>query len=379
MKADPLNATTMNFTLGSYHGSLVLNPQDIILRFEHTSTARIYEQTYFERDFPDVMALGGLEFVGKLLDAGFKADAASSVTVTNLKESSAKLSMDIIHANPIFVRPLTISFTIPAIRKQTGTSDVDALTRKVKEMSDSFATTLETRLAALELLSARIGQLEQRCSRSIILPGCAYAIPVDVQSLILIRNQSSLPNGDTYWCGNPGMKCPGHYPDMSAINWTSPFTYGHYTMAWTASPQPAYTHTGITSINNLIHLHRCTSLMLSGVYELSDFSILGQMPNLRNLSIVGGRKYQQGQPVPYASDLETYVNPAGGQRTAIMLRDISWIRELKKLTSVSFLGCTALSDITPLCDLPALRELDIRETAVQNTAFLTNAALKITR
>ena len=41
----------MEFKTGSYNTRLILNPTDIILRFEHSETHRVYERTFFERDF----------------------------------------------------------------------------------------------------------------------------------------------------------------------------------------------------------------------------------------------------------------------------------------------------------------------------------------
>jgi hypothetical protein len=55
----------MEFTAGEFNVRLILNPTDFILRFEHSDTHRVYERTFFERDFIDYNVLGGLEFVGK--------------------------------------------------------------------------------------------------------------------------------------------------------------------------------------------------------------------------------------------------------------------------------------------------------------------------
>ena len=63
---------TMEFNYSDYLVRLTFNPTDIIIRFEHNKTFRSYEQTFFERDYPETMLMGGLEFLGKLLRAAFE-------------------------------------------------------------------------------------------------------------------------------------------------------------------------------------------------------------------------------------------------------------------------------------------------------------------
>ena len=62
-----------------------------------------------------------------------------------------------------------------------------------------------------------------------------------------------------------------------------------------------------------------------------------------------------------------------------VINSVSWISELKNLQTVSFLGCSSLVDIRPIADLPRLSTLDIRETGVKNTSFLTSSSLTITK
>ena len=175
--------------LHAYTVQLILNPQDLILRFEHSKTFRAYEQTFFERDFPSLTALGGLDFVGKLLSLGFSSK--QDVKIEDFKESPTKISLDLVYSSPVLVNPLRLSFTIPALRKQSGgTSDVETLARKVKELSENFAKVLEEKL---ESLQERIGELEERCGDTVVIPGCDSPIPVSSTSLTLLRNQTCLP------------------------------------------------------------------------------------------------------------------------------------------------------------------------------------------
>jgi len=350
----------MDFEYNEYYGKLVLNPTDCILRFEHKGTCRIYEQTYFDRDFTELSALGGIEFVGHLLQLCFIKKEAS-VRALTFAATSSKLTMDIQHTSSVLLRAIGVTIVVPAIKKQSGVSDVDAINRKIKEITDTLTSALEVRIKALE----------ERCGDSIIVPGCIYAIPVTVPSFAFVRNQTALPSGDIYAYVNPGMTTRGvSYSGgtHSDINWSNPFnnTNGCST-SWTqGTPQTlGYAHSGITSLKNLVYLTKCTQLTLSGISEITDFSPLGKMTWLQSLSIVASC-------IPNNSTdfKKTYYPP---------LRDISWIRSLKNLTSVSFYGCNQLTDITPLSDLPNLTSLDIRGTNVQNHAFLTNGSLKITK
>ena len=50
----------MEFKTGNYNTRLILNPTDLILRLEHNENHRVYERTFFERDFADFIVLGGI-------------------------------------------------------------------------------------------------------------------------------------------------------------------------------------------------------------------------------------------------------------------------------------------------------------------------------
>ena len=365
----------MELTYENYLVRITLNPTDIILRFENKDTFRSYEQTLFERDYPETMLMGGLEFLGNLLQGAFDEEEGD-VDIDEFKVSPARITFNIVLENPLFVRPIILKFEIPAVRKESGNLDINVLNRKVKEMNESLEPrlkklqeALEGRLAIVDKLTSRIGELEDRCGSSITLPGCMFAIPVNVTSLILVRNQTCLPDGRAFATMMPGYSTSGQY-NNAPVNWPNLFMGTQqigYSVSWTPV-QDAFAFDKLTSISNLKHLKQCRQLTLSGSQELADYSALGEMNWLTHLTIISSRQYQNSPPNNW---INAGCNPP--------LRDLNWVRNLKSLHSLTLLGCNQLTDITPLKDLPSLRELDIRETAVRNTDFLINPNLKITK
>lgn len=364
----------MEFNYSDYIVRITLNPNDIIIRFEHRDTFRSYEQTFFERDFPEITVFGGLEFLGKALCWAFQT--SKEVNIQHMKESPAKISFQLAIENPLFIRPIFLSFELSALRKESGNLDMNVLNRKVKEMNDSLEPrlkqlqeALEGRLAIVDKLNSRISELEDRCGSSITLPGCIFAIPTNLTSLVLIRNQTSLPDGRAFATMMPGYSTSGQYQN-SPVNWPSLFMGTQqigYAVSWTPV-QDAFAFDKLSSISNLKHLKQCRQLTLSGTAELADYSALGEMPWLTHLTIVSSRQYQNSPP-------NNWINMGNNPP----LRDISWVKNLKSLQNLTLLGCNQLTDITPLKDLSNLRELDIRETGVRNTDFLVNPNLKITK
>jgi hypothetical protein len=364
----------MEFTYSEYLVRITLNPTDIIIRFEQNTTFRAYEQTFFDRDFPEASFLGGLEFVGKVLIAALKEPKSTDVCIDGFKKTNTNLSFAVAVNNPLFT--LRFPFELPALRKDSGSLDINVLNRKMKEMSEGFEPrlkqlqeALEGRLAIVDKLTSRIGELEDRCGSSITLPGCIFAIPVNVTSLILVRNQTCLPDGRAFATMMPGYSTSGQY-NNAPVNWNNMFqgtSHNGFHIVWNPA-QDAFAFDKVTSISNLKHLKQCKQLTLSGTGELADYSALGEMNWLTHLTIISSRQYQNSPP--------NYWINAGNNPP---LRDLSWVKNLKSLHSLTLLGCASLSDITHLKDLPNLRELDIRETGVRNTDFLINPNLKITK
>ena len=363
----------MEFSYESYAVRIVLNPVDIIVRFEHQSNSRVYEQTFFERDFQEYQVLGGLDFVGKVITMALQKDKDKEADMAKFTETPSKLTFDIVVSSKLFAKKnIVLSFALPALRKQTASADLDIVNKKVKDVVDSMEPKLAAMQTLTEKLLARITELEERGSQFVVFPGCDYAISVTIPSLTLGRNNFGLPNGEYLSSMYPQMRCmpKNNQNQLANFNKDIPFmNHGHgINNIWTDAPGH-YSHSGITSLKSLKHLKNCAHLTLSGTSELRDYSPIGDMTSLVTLTIVSSRSVNPNtNPVSY---------PSAGHNPP--LTDIKWITKLKNLQTLSFLGCASLVDITPLKELTNLRELDIRETGVRNTDFLTNPNLKITK
>lgn len=359
----------MEFQYESYFVRLVLNPTDIILRLEHNQSARIYEQTFFDRDFQEFQILGGLDFVGKVVASTFGGTKPPipGLSIQKFQDSPSKILMEIRYTCLLFPHPLTLTFSVPALRKQTGSTDTDQVQRKLKELSEAFE-------AKLMPLVAKVAELEERSAGCIVLPGCDYAIPTNLQTLTLCRNNTALPSGQWVSSVYPQMVCNVKDTSnrLSIFQQDYPFANNQVGNAntWTIA-LGTFSHNGITSIKCLKYIRSCTQLILSGTSNLTDYSVLGEMPWLTHLTIVSSRSIQNQGNTNVALACNAGNNPP--------LTNIKWIVSLKNLHSLTLLGCSSLADITPLKELPSLRVLDIRETAVRNTDFLVNPHLTITK
>lgn len=361
----------MEFEYLNFNGRLVLNPSDFILRFENKENLRVYEKTYFEHDFADYLPLGGIDFAGRALSWCFSNDKKNpDLEISNFTNTASQVMFLLTYKNPLLSNPIQFGFKIPAVRKENGGADIEDMNRRMKAMGDTLdkrMRQLETTLSVVESLKSKTQELEERCGAHVVIPSCDYAIPADTISLKLVRINtadmgnwwySSFPNmGFQRSCG-----CGGH-GNMSGNN---PFKSPHCNCNMQVNYETnAYTFTTLRKLNNLKYLKYCTHLVLGGVSDVQDFSPIGEMKNLRNLTICSSRNFDRNNN----QNINAGNNP--------VLRDISWIRNLKNLTDISFVGCSQLTDISPLKDLPNLTNLDIRETGVKNTEFLVNGRLTI--
>lgn len=373
----------MEFTYKDYSITLVLNPTDFILKFENNTNHRIYERVFFDRDFGEWIVLGGIEFIEKMLEGCFK-QTSSDICISSFTASQAEVSFKVTYKSPILPRTLELSFTIPASRISSTTPDSEAISKKLKEsmleMEKKFNSILE-----------RVKELEERCGDTITLPGCDYAIPTNITSLTLVRNGSEIEINST-----TSQFISSFYPgfalkrDISAsyINPTKELPNGTYSCTgsiiqfppWEQIPN-CYVFNTLTDIKNLKYLKNCSSLTIIGAKELqnivhakldiwkkNDYQVIGEMKQLNYLRILPASK------INWTTNGHQIVRDG-----SVSLSDISWIRNLTNLKTVSFLGCTHLVDVTPLRDLPYLTSLDIRETGVKNTDFLMNSKLTITK
>jgi hypothetical protein len=184
--------------------------------------------------------------------------------------------------------------------------------------------------------------------------------------------------GYLYSSSFPGRKAKlyPHGNQYQRVNVSNIFTtqqpHGAYQQSITLENAPnTYAFDNLTNLTNLKYIQGCTMLTISGCVNVTQYNILSSLINLQSLSILNTRT------IGVNSSTNQLLNNPGGNNP--QLKDISWIRSLKNLRTVSFQGCTQLVDITPLKDLPHLTHLTLIETGVKNTEFLTHAGLTIVK
>jgi len=335
----------------------------MILRIEHRDTKRLYERTFYDRDFAEVIVLGGLEFVGKVV--------AATIASAAIKDTTTEVNFTLAFTHELLPKPLTLNFQVPAVKREKASADIEGLLARLKKM--------ETALTLCKELSERVQELEERCGDTITLPGCDYAIPVDVENLILVRNWAMLPDGRRFSSFHPGFYhqhehswgefnplVPYYHPNQNqpqSTRWSLPENLN----------EKAIVFNNITSVHNLKYCKKLRDLTICGAPDLQDYSMIGNLKGLTNIRVLANsRSTQKTNPVN-GQNVWTY----SAKDNHPLITDISWISNLKNLQKVSFQGCTNLVNIAALKDLPNLTEVDLRDTAVKNTGFLASSKLTI--
>jgi hypothetical protein len=351
----------MELVCGNYDVKLIPNPTDFILRLENRENARLFERTFFERDFAEYIVLGGLEFIVNMVKDKMKD--------VEINESPTQAAFMLSWSSKFSPRCIDFKFTIPAIKRDKASGDMEEVTAKLKKMEKATAeqmNALDRIMILYNTLNAHVSELEARCGDTITLPGCDYAISTDVTNLILIKNWGMLPDGRQF-----STVCKDffyqQYPQQHLYNPNNPFHHPQQgpNMTWNPLPQDykAIIFNNLKSIKNLKYCKKLMHLTICGAQELKDYT-LSDLKNLHTLNIIGNFTMQG--PNYVIKD----TNP--------QLTDISWISSMKALENVSFRGCSNLVNVGHIKDLPNLRELDLRDTGVKNTGFLASSTLKIT-
>jgi hypothetical protein len=351
----------MELVCGNYDVKLIPNPTDFILRLENRENARLFERTFFERDFAEYIVLGGLEFVINLLKDKMK-DA-------EITESPTQATFTLSWSSKFSPRSIDFKFTIPAIKRDKASGDMEEVTARMKKMEKVAAeqkAALDRMLVLYDKISANVTELETRCGDTITLPGCDYAISTDVHNLILIKNWGMLPDGRQFSTFYPGFYFQSN-PSFSEYEPNSPCHHPQHgpNPQWSIvkNGEKAIIFNNLKSIKNLKYCKNLNSLTICGAQELRDYT-LSDLKNLNTLNIIAN--FGPQNPAYKVKDSQP------------LLTDISWISNLKNLQNVSFRGCNQLVNVGPIKDLPNLKELDLRDTGVKNTGFLASSTLKIT-
>ena len=351
----------MELVCGNYDVKLIPNPTDFILRLENRENARLFERTFFERDFAEYIVLGGLEFVINLLKDVMPKQAG-------IKESPTQATFTV-SWKAEFIRRVDFNFVIPAIKRDKASGDMEEVTARMKKMEKVAAeqkAALDRMLVLYDKISANVTELEARCGDTITLPGCDYAISTGVTNLILVMNWGMLPDGrqfstfyqDFYFQNNPGW---AEYAGTSPCN--HPHHGGNPQWSIVKNGEKAIIFNNLKSIKNLKYCKKLVHLTICGADDLRDYT-LSDLKNLYTLNIIAN--FGNQNPLYKVKDSHP------------QLTDISWISNLKNLHNVSFRGCINLVNVGPIKDLPNLKELDLRDTGVKNTGFLASSTLTIT-
>jgi hypothetical protein len=351
----------MELVCGNYDLKLIPNPTDFILRLENRENARLFERTFFERDFAEYNVLGGLEFVVNLLKDVMPKQAM-------IKESPTQATFTV-SWKAEFIRRVDFNFVIPAIKRDKASGDLEEVTARMKKMEKAAAeqkAALDQMLVLYTKISANVTELEARCGDTITLPGCDYAISTDVTNLILIKNWGMLSDGRQFSTFYQDFYFQSH-PSWNEYNPNNPFNHAQHGQnpPWSIvkNGEKVIIFNNLKSIKNLKYCKNLTSLTICGAHELRDYT-LSDLKNLTTLNIIANFGLQN--PNFKVKDF----HPS--------LTDISWISSMKNLQNVSFRGCIQLVNIGPIKDLPNLKELDLQDTGVKNTGFLASSTLKIT-
>jgi len=139
----------MDFTHNGYDVRIVQNAADTIIRFETCDTRKVYEATFFDRDFPEYASLGGLEFATKMLTNALQGVANVAIRCSI---SHGDLTVEVEYTTPLFPKPVLLTFVLHSVRRTSATEDVVSLGRRIKELESQLTemVALQKRLAVME-------------------------------------------------------------------------------------------------------------------------------------------------------------------------------------------------------------------------------------
>jgi len=312
----------MELVYKHYTVRFVHNPTDTIVRFVDNKTMRIWETTFTERNFIEYQILGGLEFIISVLKNALTTEVHP---IIDFKATPKHLSFTIEYIPDEHCKMLPINLAFTAVKKETANLDLESIATQMNEMKHLFQKmhdrSLEEMTVKIQTLEKELAVQKEKSNGYIILPGCKEPIDSTRESLhIGLRGNSNPVSGVVY--NNPAES---------------------YIM-----------HDGLKSIKNLIYLTKCTNLTLFNTMLVQDYSPIGEMTQLKSLSII----YNNNNTATVAT--------------------VAWISTLIHLESACFYGCLALTDIGNMASLPKLKTLDIRVSGVKNTAMFPSS-ITITR
>jgi hypothetical protein len=367
----------MEFKYHQYLVRFIQNANDSILRLEDTTSMRIFETMLLDRSYMEYTALGGLEFINRLVLKGLQNDGTIQTKLDNALSDRIKLTFT--YAQALIIKPIVIELELMLIRRTSASEDVEVLGRRLREVesllttlgpkNDSMAALLkrdvESVIALLkrdvESATKRLTVLEEMSGGMILLPGGGPPCPAHINTVAFIPGSStSFHSLGTIFLDTQSFT-PNHLGTPITIKMPSQYcTSTDYVIPYTGTLP-------LKSIMPIKHLKHCTIVSLVGFTDSADYSFLGEMPQLTHLYITS-----------IVRRTATPSTEQGGGNNPI-LSNISWITKLPNLHSVNFFGCSRLVDITPLKELKNLKQLDLRFTGVKNTECITCPEITIVK
>lgn len=324
----------MEYYFHKYNFRLVLNPTDFILRAEHSVEHRVYEGTFRASDFTQYVAIGGLEFVIKVVRESLNGTEGTSIE--GIEGTPERLTMSAVCTSALFPKPLVIRLELPSVRRSDAAIGLDTVGRQVKA--------LEERVDELETELGRLRTLEYAFGHIMILPGIPHAIPRNTPQLYLIQQSSAVP-----------VQIDG-----------TPWSQGAHGLAGSDFVSHDFTHQSIYGFTAKdidlrgLAIAKCTSLCIVS-NKITEYSPIQYMESLTELTICGYLNWAGGGAYPF-----TLYQPAP-------LKDISWIGRLKNLQVLRLIGCTHLTDSDPRTNLKNLSALkNLKTLDIRLSSGLTN-------
>ncbi len=341
----------MNFEFRSYNVRLTFNPADITIRMEHQENRRLYESTFMTEDFEGLSAIGGLSTFEKILKAAF-TDSSAFIKIIEEKIDHISLKVGV---NGLISMSWTI--TVSARRREKNDTAVE-----VEELRENI-TKLFGKIASLE------DALFCRTTSDILIPGC----PVISFALNKINFvESMIPNNLPVTCTTHN--CPYKVigvERLSTYNTHSSYlnhiqcNAGHY-ISWSLKEYIKYVNPPLYDLETKTYT----------VKDPEDIACayddhIEAIEHLEELSITHTKRFTLGFISEYTLKKLTLHCPN------LTDEDLEGIGNCKTLEEIDLENCSKLTNVNLLAKMPALTKLNIKGTAVKNTAALTNSRLMI--
>lgn len=125
----------MEFKYEGYYVRYILNPSDFILRLED-KTGKLFEETFFERDFAHYASIGGIEFVSKLIVEALE-QKNESVKIRSCVQEGKIIDLYIQYNMPFSPKRVDIPLRLVQKRRNSASEDMLDISRKLKKIFDA--------------------------------------------------------------------------------------------------------------------------------------------------------------------------------------------------------------------------------------------------